>query len=519
MSSLTQLLDAHELVPPLDENESELAARELVTVSGLVIYPRSIAARDGSVYFLARRNLEKLLCIMAKDAPEAFEGEVTRCSHGVLKTCPQSHRNAMTLRATLPYTAPICVGNRPSVGMGDRLGLATPGHIRAVRGTGMTPVLAQQSIREMTRTLRSPEQVMDDATWGVFEEGFRDGFGSDADHLKTTDDIDRTLAAGFRLFTMDPGEHVDNHAGHDNPATLETKFKKLPWNDLATTKEDYRRLYAGQTFRVGLGMELHFDEADALRATVKYGRAVAHTAYLYRHLEQASAGRAFELEMSVDETDSPTSIHEHFYVANELRRLGVKVAGLAPRFVGDFEKGIDYKGDLAAFEASFAQHVKIAKHFGPYKISIHSGSDKFSIYPIAAKLAGDLAHVKTAGTSYLEALRAIAQIDPALFREILAFAFERYDEDKASYHVSAQPDKLPKPKKLKDEALSGILDIDDGRQLLHVTYGSVLTVKDAQGGYRFRERLLHALRTNEDVHYEIVARHLRQHTKPFAGTR
>jgi hypothetical protein len=67
---------------------------------------------------------------------------------------------------------------------------------------------------------------------------------------------------------------------------------------------------------------------------------------------------------------------------------------VAPRFVGGFEKGIDYKGDLAAFENDLRGHAAIARAFGPYKISIHSGSDKFSIYPIIGRLCGDLLHVK-----------------------------------------------------------------------------------------------------------------------------
>ena len=301
MSGLTPLLDAHELVPPLDENEAELAARDLAADSGLTIYARSIAAKDGHVYFLARRGAEKLLCIMAKDEPSEFEGDVAQCAHGVLKVCTRTHANAVALRATLPYTAPIRAGDRPTVGTGDRLGLATPGHIRAVRGTGVTPLLAQQSMREMARTLRSPENVMDDATWGVFEEGFRDGFGSDADHLKTAEDIDRTFAAGFRLFTIDPGEYVDNDAERDDLAALEAKFEKFPWSELETTAEKHRAEFAGKTFAVGLGMELGFTEEDALRAAVKYGRPVAHTARLYRHIEKLADGQAFEYRFDLEQ--------------------------------------------------------------------------------------------------------------------------------------------------------------------------------------------------------------------------
>ena len=119
--------------------------------------------------------------------------------------------------------------------------------------------------------------------------------------------------------------------------------------------------------------------------------------------------------MSVDETATPTTVAEHFFVANELKRRGVHVHSLALRFVGEFQKGIDYKGDLAEFEARLREHVVIARHLGPYKISIHSGSDKFSIFPIAARVCGELVHEKTAGTWYLEALRVAARVQPSAF--------------------------------------------------------------------------------------------------------
>jgi hypothetical protein len=202
-------------------------------------------------------------------------------------------------------------------------------------------------------------------------------------------------------------------------------------------------------------------------------------------------------------------------VASELQRLGVKWVSLAPRFVGEFEKGVDYIGDLGEFEGSFAGHVAVAQHFGPYKVSIHSGSDKFSIYPIAARLAGDLVHLKTAGTSYLEALRAIARIDSSFFREIMAFAIERYPEDRASYHVSADLGKVPAPDTLSDEELPPVLDQFDARETLHVTFGSVLTAQ-ADGKLRFKDRLMQALEENEEIHYDTVQAHIERHVRPFA---
>jgi hypothetical protein len=356
--------------------------------------------------------------------------------------------------------------------------------------------------------------VMDTAVFGVFEEVYRDGFGADADHLKNADDIDATVAAGFTMFTIDPGDHVDNAAETDDLPTLRSKFEALPYADLATTAGDLRKAYVGESIRLPNDSVVALDEETLLRAAAKYGRALAHTATMYRHLKSAMGSQPFELEMSVDETATPTSGAEHVFVASELQRLGVEWVSLAPRFVGEFEKGVDYIGDLAEFERTFAQHVAVAQHFGPYKISIHSGSDKFSIYPIAARLAGDLVHLKTAGTSYLEALRAIARIDPGLFRDIMAFAIERYPEDRASYHVSADLAKVPSPDSIGDADLPDVLDQFDARETLHVTFGSVLTA-EAGGKPRFRDRLLEALSSNEEVHYETVRAHIERHVRPF----
>ncbi|MBM4080663.1 MAG: hypothetical protein FJ278_13250, partial [Planctomycetes bacterium] len=321
--------------------------------------------------------------------------------------------------------------------------------------------------------------------------------------------------AGFTMFTIDPGAHVDNAADSDSSGALAQKFESLPWVELEDTAADCRRRYLGRRFRVADGLALELSDERLQRAAAKYGRAVAHTARLYRHLATRMGRKPFELEMSVDETATPTSVEEHFFVASELKRLGVKWVSLAPRFIGEFEKGVDYKGDLAAFERSFAQHVAVARHLGPYKLSIHSGSDKFSVYPIAARLTGGLVHVKTAGTSYLEALRALAGVQPDLFREILDFARERYETDKASYHVSANPSKVPTARQLKDGELASVLDLFDGREVLHVTFGSVLTLKNADGQYRFRDRLLLALRQNEEAHYAALEKHLGRHISPF----
>ncbi len=215
---------------------------------------------------------------------------------------------------------------------------------------------------------------------------------------------------------------------------------------------------------------------------LKYGRAIAHVSSLYQRLTQVSENRVWEVEVSVDETETPTSHAEHLYWARELSRLGVRWVSLAPRFVGTFEKGVDYIGDRTAFAQDIAVHAAIARAHGPYKLSLHSGSDKFSIYDISVEATRGLVHLKTAGTSYLEALRTIGELEPPLLREIYAFACQHYEADRASYHVSARLDRAPDPATPEfDVAL--LLEQFDAREILHVTFGSVLTARNAEGDF------------------------------------
>jgi hypothetical protein len=449
------------------------------------------------------------------ELPHDLEGEAAGA--GVL-VGPRSPRNAEALRKYLPWLRPRALGLSTSAGFGDRLGLATPGHVRALRAVGgaIAPVFAQQSIREMTRTGRTPREVMDDATWGMFAEGWREGSGADADHLKTTADLDACLAAGFSLFTIDPGEHVDSAADSEAAAALRAKLPGLPWSDLADSEADQRRRYLGRSFAVE-HLKIEFDETTLLRAALKYGHAVAHVARMFGHLKKAAGARLVELEVSVDETETPTTPAEHYWVASELLRLGVSWVSLAPRFVGRFEKGVDYIGDLAALERDMAAHAAIARHLGPYKLSLHSGSDKFSVYPIAARLTRGLVHLKTAGTSYLEALRTVAAQDAALFREIYAFARDRYDTDKASYHVSAELGRAPAAADLAESDLPGLLEQFDAREILHVTFGSVLKEVGRDGRPRFKDALFSLLRSKPEAYAANLERHFARHLGPFVG--
>jgi hypothetical protein len=406
----------------------------------------------------------------------------------------------------------VPLGLVPSFGYGDRLGLATPGHLAANAGSGFAPIFAQQSIREMARTERTPEEVMAAAREALAAAGFAEPWGADADHLKTAEDVRRTAAAGFCFFTIDPSDFVENRADTMTENELVTAVQEQNADGIYGGSS-VESLYEGKAYPVG-GSDLVFEREPLLRAAVKYGRAIDHCEKMAARIDEANPDRLYEIEVSVDETDSPTSELEHLFFALELRRRGVTVVSLAPRFIGEFEKGIDYKGDLAAFERSLESHVAIAREFGPYKISIHSGSDKFSIYPIIGRVCDNLLHVKTAGTSYLEALRVVARTSAPLFREIVDYSGERFSEDKASYHISVSDGDLPGLLATGNNDLETVfLNEDKGRQVLHVTFGSVLTKGQAASGQSFKAAILEILQKEADLHAEVLEQHLGRHLK------
>lgn len=478
----------------------------------LSLIPQSIVRYEGLEFGLnCEKGVRQLVILAEKGEPRLalFEGKQSDFEGGTLLLAPLSPANAGAFRELLPWLRPQVLGFQTSAGMGDRLGLATPGHVRAVRKCKgkVAPIFAQQSIREMTRTGRTPQQVMDDAMWGVFQENWQDGFGADADHLKTEADIDACLEAGYTFFTIDPGEFVNDQADHLNLEDLRNLAIDLP-SALRMSENDL--LNCSRTIK---GLAIQFPEAVLLKAMVKYGHAVWHVVKMYEHLRTAAAGKPFELEVSVDETKSPTSHAEHYYFAHELKRMGVQWVSLAPRFVGEFEKGVDYIGDVAAFDADIAGHAIIAKELGPFKISLHSGSDKFSIYPAAARRTRGLVHLKTAGTSYLEAIRTIAEVDPLFFKEIYEFSLEHYEQDKLSYHVSARLDRAPSPQ--EHATPNNYLENFDAREILHVTFGSVLKQKNPDGTWRFYDRLITLLNQNPEAYASNLERHFVRHLEPF----
>lgn len=465
----------------------------------------SVVEHEGTTYGIRQQNGAKHL-IVAGDTT-GFDGQPHNSASGTL-ICDLSARNAAALRERLPWLRPVPLGLRLSAGFGDRLGVATPGHVAAVHDTGVAPIFAQQSVRENTRTGRTPQRVLDDAMWGVMIAGWRDPWGADADHLKRVDDIAPFVAAGYTFYTIDPGDHVDDEAERMHSDDLRRRVEALPWDVLQSSPDQLSRQFP--TSVEANGVRLVLDEPTLYKAAAKYGRAVAHTVQMAAALREHLGDRPFDLEMSVDETNTTTSLIEHFYIASELQRLGVPVVSLAPRFVGRFEKGVDYIGDLGELELNIAGHGAIMQHFGNrYKLSLHTGSDKFEVYPLALKYTGGRVHLKTAGTSYLEALRVMTTVQPPLFREILDFARDHYEEDRRSYHVSADLKNVPAATTLNDEVLPRLLNQFDARQVLHVTFGSVLD--------HFGDDLRAMLRDHEAAYHDAIRTHFDKHLEAFAA--
>jgi tagaturonate epimerase len=472
-------------------------------------YPESQVSYEGATYWLERSaDGAKRLVAVADDesAYRGFAGTTERTNGQVRLVADTTPENAQALRSALPWLTPSRFGLHTSVGFGDRLGLATPGHVRALKTVGgpINPVFAQQSIREMGRCHRTPRNVLDDATWGAFQAGWTTPVGGDADHLEQLEDIDDTVAAGFVFYTLDPKAEVDPEAEHADAAVIQQKVEALDWPSLDSDLATFRKSYVGH--RIDLEREaIELEEESVVRAMAKYGPSLAHAMAMYRRLREK--GVDCEVEFAVDETDYPTKPAEHVVVVSELQRLGMDFVSFAPRFVGRFEKGVEYIGDLDELQRDFEIHAEIARALGPYKLSLHSGSDKYSTYPLIAEATKGVVHLKTAGTSWAEALRVIAHNDPDLMREVLALALDSFEANRKSYHLSCDPTKIPTDP--TDDQVAQLMDRVDSRQVLHVGYGAILE--------EFGPRMYQVWNDNEEEHYRIIADHFVKHLTPFAS--
>jgi hypothetical protein len=493
----------------LDASADELARRRAAAFGrvdsgeGAYYYPRSFFKEGDTLFFLGGvegSGAKRLYLAGRGKAPAGFTGSSHELAGFKIIEAPLSYENYLAARERLPFLAPVSLrGQKTTIGCGDRLGLAGPGHIRAASGYAISPVLAQQSMRELTLTGRSYPEVVKDAAFSVLQEGYEGGYGADGDHLKTLADIDSAVDVGMPMVTLDLTEVMNPAPAAWSDAAVADAFESLP----AGTKERVLSDYAGKTFNLG-GESITLSVLEAKRCALMYWKALDFTVEVDARL-RAKRGDHYDLEVSIDETTAPTIPSHHLFIAAELKRRGVTVNSLAPRFIGEFQKGIDYIGDLAEFERQFVVHCRIAKAYGDYKVSIHSGSDKFSAYPIIGRLTGLRVHVKTAGTSWLEALRAVSLHEPKLFRLLLDKAYAYYPDALKLYHITPDLAKIPKATSLPDEELPAYLTLPESRQLLHVTYGGLLN--DAE----LRPLFFSFLKREEEAHYACVRDHLRKH--------
>jgi hypothetical protein len=207
--------------------------RALLADTDLFVYERSVDEAENTVAALVRRGLEKLLAVAGEKA-DAFAGAEEKG----LKLCPLTNENARALMALFPYTKPAShKGRKFTMGFGDRLGLASPGHIRALGSHDIYPVLAQQSIRELNLTHRTFADVISAAAFNVFQEGYRKGYGADGDHLKTREEIKYALESGCTMVTLDCSEHINQKAVNFPQEEIDGLYAQLP--------EDVRAHYEG----------------------------------------------------------------------------------------------------------------------------------------------------------------------------------------------------------------------------------------------------------------------------------
>ena len=253
---------------------------------------------------------------------------------------------------------------------------------------------------------------------------------------------------------------------------------------------------------------------------------------IYRQIEATKGAGAFVTEVSMDETDQPQTPVELFFILAALAQEKVPLQTIAPKFTGRFNKGVDYVGDLSQFEKEFSDDLSVIafsiKEFGlpsNLKLSVHSGSDKFSIYPAirrAVRKHDAGLHIKTAGTTWLEELIGLASAGGdglEIARDVYTQALGRYDELCGPYAsvIDINPSKLPSAESVSrwsGQEFAGALRHDPAcprynpsfRQLLHVGYKVA-----AQMGDRYLNALAkHEAVVAANVTQNIFDRHLRR---------
>jgi len=404
-----------------------------------------------------------------------------------------------------------------SMGIGDRFAqqgrAQLSGFVRAREmGVEVTPVW-NKSNREHNIVHSEPASVRAEADSAVRTLNWRGQYFVDADHigLKT---VDRFLIPSD-FFTIDVADFIGKEADENSLRTFVESQKKL----------------IGSLKIEGISGSLDVTAARVEGIARKYLFAVQEAGKVYRYIAAAKGGEPFVAEASMDETDAPQTPVELLFILAAMGREKIPLQTIAPKFTGRFNKGVDYVGDLPQFEKEFNDDLAVIafaiKEFGlpaNLKLSVHSGSDKFSLYPIihrAIKKTGAGLHLKTAGTTWLEELIGLAAAGGdglTMAKEIYAQALARMEELCAPYASVIDIDKvkLPSPKEVagwSGEQFAKVLRHDQKcreynqhfRQLLHVGFKVAAALGD---------RYINALQRFEDVvarnvSENIFDRHLR----------
>jgi hypothetical protein len=347
----------------------------------------------------------------------------------------------------------------------------------AQQGLEITPVW-NKSNREHTIVGSNPADVRKAAEEAVRALGWTKPFHVDADHINLGN-VDGFLAASD-FFTLDVAEAIGTPAKSSDVEAFLARHPEL-----------------FQTLELkGIKEPLTISKAAATEIAGKYLFAAQEAGRIYRRIAEAKPDGRFVTEVSMDETDSPQTPAELLVILAALADEKVPVQTVAPKFTGRFNKGVDYVGDVAQFEVEFRSDVAVIQHtiktYGlpdELKLSIHSGSDKFSIYPAIARALVDFntgVHVKTAGTTWLEECIGLAEAGGdglALAKTIYAEAYAHREELCVPYAtvIDIDPAKLPTPAAVNgwtSEQFANALRHDEQcpeynpslRQLIHVGY-------------------------------------------------
>ena len=311
-----------------------------------------------------------------------------------------------------------------TIGVGDRFAHQAAAQLQAClklaeQGIDVIPVW-NKSNREHNFIGSEPQSVYDAAEAAVMALDWDKGWHVDADHINM-DTVDKYLGCSD-FFTIDVADFIGQTPEGDAVARFVEKHSEL----------------IGSVTIEGIDAPFDISREYVEEVAGKYLRAVAEAGMIYRHIE--SNKDDFIAEVSMDETDAPQTPPELLIILAALSDEGVQLQTIAPKFTGRFNKGVDYVGDLPQFEKEFNDDLAVIAHaIAKYglpanlKLSVHSGSDKFSIYPIigaAIRRTGAGVHVKTAGTTWLEELIGLAEAGGdglELAKEIYAKALENVD--------------------------------------------------------------------------------------------